>query len=399
MLVTTVLKGVRLCRLQSKSKTFFHLLLEPLRAKVLHSVLHPSMLATGAVTKVPCNSQNAFAHIFGITRSAKANDISQPGVRFLVVVGESETTTHGHIETHQLVVLNDGNETSTVSEKVHIIAGWNGHCDFELARQVGQAIQWLLLHRRGSHDLDLLGHLVPLHQEDLVVGPGAWQAMVMDVIGVVQNLIVQFLAANIRAGCAQHIAAHITTCSQCVHAGFVHGSHGVLHISLQDSMHLPSLACGNLQGAVGEVLANVVHGNPLLSCAKATGQADTNHEAEGILDTHLLTLLAQIAVVLLVRSMGLDQFGILEGDLPRCDVIQGFLHASSELFSLHLDLLIGLHRAIITASTCICLVNTKAREELALPLSKSCVVLVHVLVISKSCGHHALGPHLFQEVV
>ena len=121
---------------------------------------------------------------------------------FLVVVGESQATTHSHIETQQFAILNNGNEACTVCEKVHIIAGWNRHRDLELSGQVGQAIEWLLLHWRRSHDLDLLSHLIPLHQEDLMVCTRAGQAMVMDVIGVVQNLFVELFAANIWAGCA-----------------------------------------------------------------------------------------------------------------------------------------------------------------------------------------------------
>lgn len=151
-------------------------------------------------------------------------------------------------------------------------------------------------------------------------------------------------------------------------------------------MHLPCLACGDLQSSVGKLSTNVIHSNPLLSRAKATGQADTNHEAEGVLDSHFLTFLTEISIILLVGSMGFDQFGVLEGDLTSGDVVQRFFHASSELLGLHLDLLISLHRAIITASSCICLVNTKTGEKLALPFSKSGVVLVHILVISKSCG-------------
>mmetsp|Transcript_71313 Transcript_71313/g.87479 ORF Transcript_71313/g.87479 Transcript_71313/m.87479 type:complete len:319 (+) Transcript_71313:651-1607(+) len=318
------------------------------------------MFATSAVTKVTRDREDALAHILGITWLAESNDIRQPRVRFLIVVGEAQATTHSDVETQQLVILNDGNEACAVRKKVHIIAGWNGHCHLELAWQVSEAVQGFLLHWCRSHDLDFLSHFIALHQEDLMVCSRSWQAMVMDIVGVVQNLTVQLLAHNIRAGCAQHIAANIAACGHCVHASLVHGSHGVLDVPLEDSMHLPSLTGSDFQGSIGKILANVIHSYPLLSRAKATWQADTNHEAEGILNSHLLPFLTQISVILLVGTMGLDQLGVLEWDLASGDVIQGFLHASSELLGLNLDLFIGLYRTIITTSSCIGLVHTKA---------------------------------------
>ena len=157
------------------------------------------------------------------------------------------------------------------------------------------------------------------------------------------------------------------------------GAHRGLHVALQDPVHLPRLPGGDLQSAIGEVLANVIHGNPLLGSAEATWKADADHEGECILDTHLLTLFAKITVILLVASMRLDQLGVLERDLARSDVVQTLLHATTQLLGLNLDLLICLHWAIIAATGGIGLVNTESGEQLALPLGEASVVLVCVL--------------------
>ncbi len=209
--------------------------------------------------------------------------------------------------------------------------------------------------------------------------------MVMDVVGVVQDLLVKLLAANIWSGGSKHIPANISTCGHRIHASFVHCSHGIFDIPLQDPMDLPCLSRCDLQRSIGKVLANVIHGNPLLSCAKATRQADSDHKTEGVFHTHLLTLFTQVTIILLVAAMGFDQFGVLEWDLTSSDVIQALLHASSQLFGLNLDLLISLHRAIITTTSSIGLINTQAREELALPFRETGVILIHILIISKSC--------------
>ena len=146
-------------------------------------------------------------------------------------------------------------------------------------------------------------------------------------------------------------------------------------------MNLPRLPGGDLQSAIGEVLANVIHGNPLLRSAEATRKADADHEGKCVLNTHLLTLFAKITVILLVASMRLDQLGVLERDLARSDIVQALLHATTQLLGLNLDLLIRLHWAIITATSGIGLVNTESREKLALPLGEASVILVCVLVV------------------
>mmetsp|Transcript_44421 Transcript_44421/g.82945 ORF Transcript_44421/g.82945 Transcript_44421/m.82945 type:complete len:293 (+) Transcript_44421:1355-2233(+) len=214
-----------------------------------------------------------------------------------------------------------------------------------------------------------------------------------------QHLCVELLRANIWARGAQHVAADITTRGQSIHAGLVHGSHGGLHISLEDPVHLPGLPCGDLQGAVCEISANVIHGNPLLCRAEPTRKAHTNHKAECVLHSHLLTLLSKITVVLLIAAMRLDQLRVLERNLAGRNIIQTFLHAAPQLPGLYLNLLVRLDGTIITAASSICLVHTETREQLALPLGKARVVLVSILVVAEAGRHHALGSHFFQEVV
>mmetsp|Transcript_56193 Transcript_56193/g.131714 ORF Transcript_56193/g.131714 Transcript_56193/m.131714 type:complete len:222 (+) Transcript_56193:841-1506(+) len=209
----------------------------------------------------------------------------------------------------------------------------------------------------------------------------------------------KLLGAYIRSGGAEYVPANIATSSQRVHAGLVHGTHRGFHIALQDSMHLPSLSRGNLQSAIREVLANVIHGDPLLRCAEATRKAHTDHEGKRILYAHLLPLFAKVTVVLLIAAMRLDQLSVLEGDLTGGDIIQAFLHATTQLLGLYLDLLVSLHWAIITTTGGVGLVNAETGEKLALPLSEASVILVSVLVVPKARGHHALGPHLLEKIV
>mmetsp|Transcript_58881 Transcript_58881/g.140485 ORF Transcript_58881/g.140485 Transcript_58881/m.140485 type:complete len:288 (-) Transcript_58881:727-1590(-) len=164
-------------------------------------------------------------------------------------------------------------------------------------------------------------------------------------------------------------------------------------------MELPCLTSGNLQCGVCELLADVVHGNPLLGSAESTWHTNANHEAEGILDAKLLTLLAHVSVILLVASVGLDQLGVLEGNLSGADIVQGLLQAASELPGLNLDHLIRLDRAIVALSTTSCSLHAKLGVELALELAEAGVVLINVLIITEADGHEPLGTKLLKHSI
>mmetsp|Transcript_51627 Transcript_51627/g.154270 ORF Transcript_51627/g.154270 Transcript_51627/m.154270 type:complete len:398 (-) Transcript_51627:480-1673(-) len=221
----------------------------------------------------------------------------------------------------------------------------------------------------------------------------------MNRVRVAHDLLHEFAAADRRVGGAQNVAADVPASCDGVHASTVDPAHGILHVALEHAMELPSLAGRDLEGSVCVALRDVVHGKPLLSRAVAARQAHTDHEAEGVLDAEFLALLAEVAVVLLVAAVELDELGVLEGHLASANVVESLLQGPSQLPSFVLDDLVRLHGAVVVASGCIRLVDTQPREELALPLAKACVVLVDVLVISEANRHEALRAQALHELV
>ena len=196
------------------------------------------MLSAGTVSEVTGDGEDALADALRIPRLAEADNVRKARMSLLVVMRESKATTNCHVEAEQLAVLNDGDEACAVSEEVHVVAWRDGHRDLELSRQVGESIQRLLLHRQGTllpqdtlnrtaepkpfllkelsleapknrkekgnpkpskalnpyrkdlgaHNLNLLSHLRSLHEEDLMIGAGSGQAVVVDLVGIMQDL-------------------------------------------------------------------------------------------------------------------------------------------------------------------------------------------------------------------
>mmetsp|Transcript_69389 Transcript_69389/g.144909 ORF Transcript_69389/g.144909 Transcript_69389/m.144909 type:complete len:445 (+) Transcript_69389:798-2132(+) len=371
---------------QLLAQDLLDLLPVPSGSVVLGGVLDSGVLSVGSVTEVALSDHDGFGDVLGVLGLAEADDIGQPGVRLLVVVGEAQATTNSDVEALQPVVLDDRNEASAMGEDIDVVAGRDGHSNLVLAREVGLAVQRFLFQGCGSHDLGLLCHLVSVHEEDLVVGSGSGQAVVVDGVGVGDDLVHHLAAADGGVGGAHHVSADVAASREGVHAGSVDGPHGVLHVALHDAVQLPGLSGGDLQGAVGVLAASLVHGQPLLGGAVASRQAHADHIAEGVLDAQLRSLLAQVAVVLLVGAMEFDHLRVVERNLAGGDVVQSGLQGASELVGLDLDDLVGLDRSIVIASCSSSGINTQLGVELGLPLPEASVVLVDILIVSKTCG-------------
>mmetsp|Transcript_40551 Transcript_40551/g.88644 ORF Transcript_40551/g.88644 Transcript_40551/m.88644 type:complete len:334 (-) Transcript_40551:1265-2266(-) len=320
--VAARLELVRPLWLQLEAKAVLDLLPEPLLAVVLHSVLDARMLPASAVAEVPLHGEDGLGHKLRVTGLTEADDLGEPGVGLLVVVGEAQSAANSNVEALQLVVLDNSDEAQAVCKDVNIIGGRDGHSDLVLAGQVGEAVQGLLLHWSASQYLGLFSHLIAVHEEDLMVCATAGQAVIMHGVGVGEDLLHHLTAADRRVGGAHDIPANIAACRQGVHAGTIHRTHRLLHVALEDPMDLPGLPRGDLQRPVRVLVADVVHGYPLLCSAVSPRHADADHEAEGILDAQFLALLAKIPVILLVAAVGFDELGILEGHLSGGDIVQ-----------------------------------------------------------------------------
>ena len=76
-------------------------------------------------------------------------------------------------------------------------------------------------------------------------------------------------------------------------------------------MQLESLARGEAQRAVGVAPGNLIERQPLLWRTDAAGQAGADHETVGRLQLLQAALLAQVAVVLLVAAVQLEELCVV----------------------------------------------------------------------------------------
>jgi hypothetical protein len=86
---------------------------------------------------------------------------------------------------------------------------------------------------------------------------------------------------------------------------------GLLELAFDDTVELKRLARGQAQGAIGVATGDLIERQPLLRSADPAGQARADHEAVGGLEFLQAPLLAQIAVVLLVAAVKLEQLRVV----------------------------------------------------------------------------------------
>jgi hypothetical protein len=88
------------------------------------------------VSIIPLHQNDLLRHEFALFNRTEPDNISQTGVRFLVAVGDTHTTTDTDVETCELpVCVDDGNESEIVSKHVYVICRWHCNGYFELTEK------------------------------------------------------------------------------------------------------------------------------------------------------------------------------------------------------------------------------------------------------------------------
>ena len=150
-------------------------------------------------------------------------------------------------------------------------------------------------------------------EPDLVIGAG----LRLEMLGELDGPVVDFLvnAALHRVGGRHDIAIHVAAGGDGIDEHGVHALHGRLEILLDHAMQLERLARGQAQRTRAVRARQLAERQPLLGRADATGQARADHEAVGRLELLMLALGAQVAIVLHVAAVELDELrvGVADG--------------------------------------------------------------------------------------
>ena len=302
--ITVVLKSEVAQIAQGKTGTRFHFGTKRVQAKFFDRVLEPRMLARGTVAMVALRGEYRFGDDEQLLRGDETDQMPEQGIGAGVTVAGTHAATNADVESCELAVLDDGDEAEIMGEHVDIVVRWHGKGDLELAWQVGLAIQGLAF-RFGPGE----GHLI---QPQFGVRARARFQVQRQAARPVVHLGVH--PGKQRIGRNQDIAIDVTAGGNGVDQAGVDGLQGGFEFALDDAVKLEGLARGQAQRVVGEADGDGIQRQPLFGRDHATRSARANHEAVVRLQFLLATLFAQVAIVLLVAAVELDDGGVVLAD-------------------------------------------------------------------------------------
>ena len=330
--VAAVVEGEGPRRREREAGAAFHLLREPIQPAVVDRVLQARALAHGAVAKVALGGDHGGGHGDHLVGRDEADDVGQARIGFGIAMGGAHAAADADVVAGQFAAFEHGDEAQVLGEHVHVVHRRDGEADLELARQVGAAVDGFVLAAAAGHALFV--------QPDFVVGAGVGQQVFGQRGGLRVNQRVRPRLQRI--GRHRHVAVDVAAGGQRVHQLRVDGLHGGLELALDDAVELERLARGDAQAALGVGGGDGVQAQPLRRRDHAAGRAGADHEAVVGLEPGLAALVAQVAVVLLVAAVVLDQHLVGVGQRTGDGVGQALQQRAAQAAASGLDVFDGM---------------------------------------------------------
>ncbi len=214
-------------------------------------------------------------------------------------------------------------------EDVCVVLWRNNERCLELARQIGIAIDRLDFGFRRIQ-------LDPV-EPDLVVSTGRGCQVTAKGIGMLQHLAVH--SGQLWQRWRHYIAIDITTGRDRVHHGLVDRGNRCLQITLDDAMKLDCLTCREPDRAIRVLGRDAIEVAPLAGCQNSARDTRADHEAVRGLQFLPFALTANIAVILLIDAMKLQQLRIVMRDRACQRITQTFCQRTAQVTALRLDTL------------------------------------------------------------
>ena len=246
-------------------------------------------------------------------------------------MGRAHAAAEGDVEADQCAILDDGNEAQVIGEHVHVVGGWHGESHLELARQVGAAVDRFLFLAAAGHEL--------LVQPDFVIGARIGQEVLRQHFGPL--LYFGMRARFMRVGRHHHVAVDVAARGQGIDQRGIDGLHGRLELALDHAVELERLARGDAQRVVGVLRSNGIQLQPLRWSDHAARRAGADHELVGRFQLLAATLIADIAVVLLIAAVVLDQGLVGLAQRTRNRIGQAVQQAATQALAFGFDVFDG----------------------------------------------------------
>ncbi|MCW0450427.1 hypothetical protein NB706_003261 [Xanthomonas sacchari] len=299
---------------------------------VVDGVLEARALAHRAVAQVALGGDHRGGDVEQLRAVDEADHVGHARVGLRIAMAGAHAAAEADVVAGQRAVgAEHADEAQIVGEHVHVVDRGQRETDLELARQVGVAVDRLVL-------LAAAGDLL-LVQPDLVVGAGVGQQVFGHARGVGVERGVRLRGQRI--GGDLHVAIDVAAGGQGVDQRGVDRLHGCFQLALDHPMELERLARGDAQRVVAVGGGDGIELEPLRWIDHPARGARADHELIGRLQLLPAPLLAQIAVVLLVAAVVLDQGLIVLAQRPGDRIGQALQQRPAQALAVVLDVFDG----------------------------------------------------------
>ena len=241
-------------------------------------------------------------------------------------MGGAHAAADQHVIADHVAVLDDGDVAEVMGEHVDVVLRRHRNGDLEFAGQIGGAVDRLGLQR--------LRHLLVV-DENLPPGAALRQQMGGDVARGLLRLGIGAASEFVRR--AHHVAVHVAAGGDGVQQHAVDLPQGRAQIGLDDAMELDRLARGDAQGLVAALIRQFVHRQILRAAEHAAGHAQARHEAVGLVQLALGALRPQVAIILQIDAVKLDQLLVVFGNRPARHLAESLGEGAAQKAAVGLD--------------------------------------------------------------
>ena len=263
---------------------------------------------------------------------AEADDVGEAGISCFRSVGHAHSAADGDVVADYLATLDDGNKRKVVGVNVDVIGRWDCHGDLELPGKVGFAVNRLVFLLFGGFNFFTI-------KPDLVVSAGRWSEVVRDVLRDLEHVGVRF--AQKRIWVAHHVPVHVAARGDGIHSRVVDLLDRGLELCFDHAVELKSLTGRQLKGAIGVSRGQVIHRNPLRRSGHSTRHAHANEEGKRLLQLVSPAPGAQVAIVLQIAAVKLEQLLLILGQATGRGVGQALGKGAAEEVGVFFEGLVG----------------------------------------------------------
>ena len=221
-------------------------------------------------------------------------------------MGHAKPSADQHVVARHPPLLGNSDEAQAIGKNVDVVARRQSHGDLELPGKISLSVNRF-------HDLFSHGNFF-LIQPNFGIGGSTGRQVIVNLLGQGKRLRMQTGLEGIRR--AHDVAVDVSAGRQGIQQSIVDLLHGLLEVPLENPMQLEGLAGRELEGAVGELVGELIDSEPLSPGADASRHSDPDHKGKSFFLSFLEQFLPLVAIVLQVGAVELGQLGVVGGDRP-----------------------------------------------------------------------------------